>query len=119
MLSDIDYDFFVVTVDLWSADGKEEMNLVLHPSASDRYLPSHLAKPRKRPANELAGVPGGPNNSLTLTARSSTRPSPYPVPAERNRPFSNHPPRGHDGGGGDDSNVWYRFLLCLYVNAFV
>ena len=46
--SDIDVAFFVVTVDLWSADGKHEMNLVLHPSSADRYIPTHVAKPRRR-----------------------------------------------------------------------
>ena len=47
--SDIDVAFFVVTVDLWSSDGKEEMNLVLHPSSADRYIPTNVAKPRRRP----------------------------------------------------------------------
>lgn len=46
--SDIDVAFFVVTVDLWSADGKHEMNLVLHPSSADRYIPTNVAKPRRR-----------------------------------------------------------------------
>ncbi|KDQ64408.1 hypothetical protein JAAARDRAFT_225099 [Jaapia argillacea MUCL 33604] len=45
---EIDYTFFVVTVDLWSSDGKQEMNLVLHPSSSDRYAPAQTAKPRRR-----------------------------------------------------------------------
>ena len=48
MFSDIDVAFFVVTVDLWSADGKQEMNLVLHPSSADRYVPTHVSKPRRR-----------------------------------------------------------------------
>ena len=47
---DIDVAFFVVTVDLWSADGKKETNLVLHPSSADRYIPTNITKqPRRRP----------------------------------------------------------------------
>lgn len=72
--SDIDVDFFVVTVDLWSADGREEMNLVLHPSSADRFVPSHVAKLRKR----------------SQTASAPARSSPYPPPHER--PRTNHSP---------------------------
>ena len=46
--SELDSSFFLVTVDLWSADGKREMNLVLHPSSStDRYVATVAAKPKK------------------------------------------------------------------------
>ena len=45
--SEIDYTFFLATVDLWSEDGKQEMNLVLHPTSSDRSVPFQ-AKARKR-----------------------------------------------------------------------
>ncbi|KAG6336583.1 hypothetical protein ID866_2492 [Astraeus odoratus] len=39
-VDEVDCSFFLVTVDLWSADGKREMNLVLHPSSTaDRYVP--------------------------------------------------------------------------------
>ncbi|THH16416.1 hypothetical protein EW146_g4229 [Bondarzewia mesenterica] len=44
---DIDCSFFLVTADLWSSDGKHEMNLVLHPTFSDRYITTHAPK-RKR-----------------------------------------------------------------------
>ena len=46
-LSDVDCSFFLVTVDLWSGDGKQETNLVLHPSSTDRYVPTQ-PKPRRR-----------------------------------------------------------------------
>ena len=38
--SDLDCSFFLVTVDLWSADGQHEMNLVLHPSSTERHSSS-------------------------------------------------------------------------------
>lgn len=41
MHSDIDISFFIVTVDLWSEDAKQEMNLVLHPSSQDRVVNSY------------------------------------------------------------------------------
>lgn len=48
LYSELDFSFFLVTVDLWSADGKREMNLVLHPSSStDRYASTMAAKPKK------------------------------------------------------------------------
>ncbi|KAG7447477.1 uncharacterized protein BT62DRAFT_930487 [Guyanagaster necrorhizus] len=37
-VDDIDCSFFLVTVDLWSGDGKQETNLVLHPSLAERYV---------------------------------------------------------------------------------
>ncbi|KAG8218532.1 velvet factor [Butyriboletus roseoflavus] len=47
-VDELDCSFFLVTVDLWSADGKREMNLVLHPSSStDRYVSTIPAKPKK------------------------------------------------------------------------
>lgn len=76
--SDIDVDFFLVTVDLWSADGKEERNLVLHPSSADRYVPPQPVKLRKK----------GPSNSGAPLRPA--RPSPYPM--SQSRPPSNHPP---------------------------
>ncbi|KAF9481854.1 hypothetical protein BDN70DRAFT_875805 [Pholiota conissans] len=47
-VDEVDCSFFLVTVDLWSADGKHEMNLVLHPSSADRYVPSHSSSKSKR-----------------------------------------------------------------------
>ncbi|KAF8663496.1 hypothetical protein AX16_001064 [Volvariella volvacea WC 439] len=51
-VDDVDCSFFLVTVDLWSADGKTEQNLVLHPSSADRYVPPH--KPRRRGTSHSA-----------------------------------------------------------------
>ncbi|KAF8525299.1 velvet factor [Gautieria morchelliformis] len=83
-VDDINVDFFIVTVDLWSADGKHEMNLVLHPSSADRYVPPHASKPRKRgPSN-----PGPP----AVTPSRPPRPTPYPGPHDRARLPTNHPP---------------------------
>ncbi|KAL7282566.1 hypothetical protein ACG7TL_004037 [Trametes sanguinea] len=47
-VDEIDCSFFLVTVDLWSADGKHEMNLVLHPTSADRYVPSNTPKNKRR-----------------------------------------------------------------------
>lgn len=46
--SEVDCSFFLVTVDLWSADGKHEMNLVLHPTSADRYVPANTPKNKRR-----------------------------------------------------------------------
>jgi hypothetical protein len=60
--SEVDCSFFLVTVDLWSADGKHEMNLVLHPSSADRHVPPRSSSKSKRrgtsasaPANRASG----------------------------------------------------------------
>ncbi|KIP12757.1 hypothetical protein PHLGIDRAFT_97406 [Phlebiopsis gigantea 11061_1 CR5-6] len=47
-VDEVDCSFFLVTVDLWSADGAKEMNLVLHPTSSDRYVPPGSAKAKRR-----------------------------------------------------------------------
>jgi hypothetical protein len=50
---DSDISFFVVTVDLWSEDGQQEMNLVLNPNSSDRYVPAtqpRIPKPKMPPS---------------------------------------------------------------------
>jgi hypothetical protein len=46
--SDVECSFFLVTADLWSADGRKEMNLVSHPSSADRFVPSHGSKSKRR-----------------------------------------------------------------------
>jgi len=79
---DVDIDFFVVTVDLWSADGREEMNLVLHPSSADRYLPAHLIKPRKPRGITIPEKPA----ALVRSSR------PYPNPSDHLRSPTNHTP---------------------------
>ncbi|OCH96001.1 hypothetical protein OBBRIDRAFT_787851 [Obba rivulosa] len=68
-VDDIDCSFFLVTVDLWSADGKHEMNLVLHPTSADRYVPSSTPKSNKRRATNPPAQP----------SQRSDRSSPVPV----------------------------------------
>ncbi|KAK7470354.1 hypothetical protein VKT23_001782 [Stygiomarasmius scandens] len=74
-VDDIDCSFFLVTVDLWSADGKSEMNLVLHPSSADRYVPPHITKPRRRGASISA--PQQRSGYQTPASRSTPTPSHY------------------------------------------
>lgn len=66
--SDVDCSFFLVTVDLWSADGKHEMNLVLHPTSSDRYVPATAPKVKRKTTNSSSGP----------TSQRSGRQSPTP-----------------------------------------
>jgi hypothetical protein len=80
--SEVDCSFFLVTVDLWSADGKHEMNLVLHPSSTDRYVPSHASK-SKRKGMSVNSLPiGAFSNAITTAAtggggRTTPTPSHY------------------------------------------
>lgn len=73
-VDEIDYTFFLATVDLWSEDGKQEMNLVLHPTSSDRSVPFQ-AKARKR-LNSSKTRPGeetpGPGQSTHPTSQAET-----------------------------------------------
>lgn len=74
-VDEIDYTFFLATVDLWSEDGKQEMNLVLHPTSSDRSVPFQ-AKARKR-LNSSKTRPGdnetpGPGPSAHPTSQAET-----------------------------------------------
>lgn len=69
-ISEIDVAFFVVTVDLWSQDAKHEMNLVLHPSSADRYIPTHVTKPRRRGTAPTA-PPFGPTSSQRPDSQAS------------------------------------------------
>ncbi|EJD01613.1 uncharacterized protein FOMMEDRAFT_142187 [Fomitiporia mediterranea MF3/22] len=71
-VDDLDVAFFVVTVDLWSADGKQEMNLVLHPSSADRYIPTHVSKPRRRG--------NGPGGGSSAPDPQSSQPSLQALP---------------------------------------
>lgn len=90
-IDDIDVAFFVAAVDLWSQDGKREMNLVLHPSSADRYIPTQVTKPRRRPTVQ---VPSGHNPSssqppsASFTLRPVTEPSIPPPQAGPGYPQS-------------------------------
>ena len=68
--SEIDYTFFLATVDLWSEDGKQEMNLVLHPTSSDRSVPFQ-GKTRKR----LNSSKARPNDNETPGPGPSAHPT--------------------------------------------
>lgn len=63
--SDMDCSFFLVTVDLWSADGKHETNLVLHPSSADRFIPPHSSTKSRR---------GGTSSSAPLSRAPGNQP---------------------------------------------
>jgi hypothetical protein len=74
--SEIDWSFFLVTVDLWSADAKQEMNLVLHPSSTDRYMPTLSSKNRRRGAstNQSQQSQSGPQTPVQPSPAPSYRP---------------------------------------------
>ncbi|KAJ3722628.1 velvet factor [Lentinula raphanica] len=71
-VDDIDCSFFVVTVDLWSADGKQEMNLVLHPSSADRYIPPPTPTPAKTRKRGATTSSMGPPTSSSSSSSSHT-----------------------------------------------
>jgi len=81
--SDIDISFFLVTVDLWSEDGNQEMNLVLHPSSQERIINTYLAQPktRRRGTSTAAGSSSkhqqspGSSHSTPTTSQYTIRPS--------------------------------------------
>lgn len=67
MYSDVDCSFFLVTVDLWSEDGKQEMNLVLHPSSGDRFVPVHTTKTRRRGTSSSTPHPRSSGNQTPIS----------------------------------------------------
>ncbi|KAH9948411.1 velvet factor [Amylocystis lapponica] len=77
-VDEIDCSFFLVTVDLWSSDGKHEMNLVLHPTSADRYVPTSAPKAKRRATNANA-----PSSSRT-GRQSPTSAFPHQHPRNRN-----------------------------------
>ncbi|THH08804.1 hypothetical protein EW145_g2452 [Phellinidium pouzarii] len=104
-VDEIDVAFFVVTVDLWSADGKQEMNLVLHPSSADRYIPTHVSKPRRRG--------NGPNPSPSTPDQQSSQPSFQALPppatayahAQHQSAYPGYPAQGPPHPGMPDPNL--------------
>ncbi|KAI0335682.1 hypothetical protein GY45DRAFT_1430809 [Cubamyces sp. BRFM 1775] len=102
-VDEIDCSFFLVTVDLWSADGKHEMNLVLHPTSADRYVPANTPKNKRRAtaaANNSSGqqrsgrqspAPAAPTpNTAQYSQQSSTGMTPYMQPSN-----ANYSPQGY------------------------
>ncbi|CAK5262483.1 unnamed protein product [Mycena citricolor] len=86
-VDDLDYSFFLVTVDLWSEDGVLERNLVLHPTA-ERYPPAQAPKQRRARGGSTAAPSS--SNSRTYT------PTPTPAAAQ----FSGSSP--HTGPPGSN-----------------
>lgn len=72
--SEIDCSFFLVTVDLWSADGKHEMNLVLHPTSADRYVPANTPKGKRR-GTVTANTSSNQRSSRQSPERSAPTPN--------------------------------------------
>ncbi|KZT06394.1 uncharacterized protein LAESUDRAFT_175547 [Laetiporus sulphureus 93-53] len=89
-VEEIDCSFFLVTVDLWSADGKHEMNLVLHPTSADRYvLPPTSADRYVLPANHLKAKRRAAANAAH---QRSGRDSPPPASASQDNTQPNAVP---------------------------
>ncbi|KXN92292.1 hypothetical protein AN958_08523 [Leucoagaricus sp. SymC.cos] len=82
-VDDIDWSFFLVLVDLWSADGKQEMNLVLHPSSADRYMPIPSSKNNRRRGTSI---------NQTQQSHSGQQTPIQPSPAPSYRPPEPTPP---------------------------
>ncbi|KAF9006614.1 velvet factor-domain-containing protein, partial [Cyathus striatus] len=76
-VDDVDCSFFLVTVDLWSADGKQEMNLVLHPSSADRYVPPHSATKTRRRGTSTSAPQQRPPGTQTPAGHASPPPPQY------------------------------------------
>ncbi|KAJ6515562.1 velvet factor [Mycena sanguinolenta] len=74
-VDDVDCSFFIVTVDLWSEDGKHERNLVLHPSSAERYVPVQTTKQRRRGGGTV--IPGPSSRSGHQTPISRSTPTPF------------------------------------------
>ncbi|KAK0206842.1 velvet factor [Desarmillaria ectypa] len=81
-VDDVDYSFFLVTVDLWSGDGKQEINLVLHPSLAERYVQqwqtSKSCSDKRRRASKKGQLPRltSPNPLPTDLVYSDREPGP-------------------------------------------
>ncbi|KAJ3537463.1 hypothetical protein NM688_g6686 [Phlebia brevispora] len=66
-VDEVDCSFFLVTVDLWSQDGDKEMNLVLHPTSSDRYVPNSAPKAKRRATTSSVAAASQPSVSAAQT----------------------------------------------------
>lgn len=77
--SELDFSFFLVTVDLWSADGRREMNLVLHPSSStDRHASTVSAKPKKHRGSIPAAASPRSDHPSPPSSHSTSSSAPEP-----------------------------------------
>ncbi|KAH7887525.1 velvet factor-domain-containing protein [Phlebopus sp. FC_14] len=108
-VDELDCSFFLVTVDLWSADGKREMNLVLHPSSSaDRYASAGTSK-QKKPRASNATVPSPHSDrpsppSSHSTPNSATEQSRISIDSQ---PVMNTAPSGQSTSGYNNPNYSY------------
>ncbi|KAG2757514.1 hypothetical protein P692DRAFT_20824911 [Suillus brevipes Sb2] len=95
-VEDIDCSFFLVTVDLWSADGKREMNLVLHPSSSaDRYVAANAQKSRKPRSTNPPSSPHDEQHSPTSSHSTPNSVHQHPrLPVSNMNPMVPAPPSG-------------------------
>ncbi|CAE6470197.1 unnamed protein product [Rhizoctonia solani] len=91
--SDIDIAFFLVTVDLWSESGTDEMNLVLHPSSSGAPNTYQGRRIKRPPTSAYSAPPPG-----HYDPQSST-PGPTP-PGYPHRQEGPYPPRGPEESAG-------------------
>jgi len=69
--SEVDCSFFLVTADLWSADGKQQTNLVQHPSSADRSAQPYPAKQKRRTSGPSSCSAQQPQESNTNSAPAS------------------------------------------------
>ncbi|KAG9088514.1 hypothetical protein FS749_002107 [Ceratobasidium sp. UAMH 11750] len=92
---DIDIAFFLVTVDLWSETGTEEMNLVLHPSSGGHATNSYPSRRIKRPPTTAYNIPPPATPYDSQPSTSNTVPAGYPPRQE-----GGYPPRGPDDASG-------------------
>ncbi|TFK85436.1 hypothetical protein K466DRAFT_622243 [Polyporus arcularius HHB13444] len=90
-VDEIDCSFFLVTVDLWSADGKHEMNLVLHPTSADRYVPANTPKGKRR-GTVTANTSSNQRSSRQSPERSAPTPNTAQYPQPTNASYS---PQGY------------------------
>ncbi|KAJ7094460.1 velvet factor [Mycena belliarum] len=74
-VDDVDCSFFLVTVDLWSEDGRHERNLVLHPSSGDRYVPVQAPATKQRRRGSAPGPPR--SGQQTPISRATPTPAQY------------------------------------------
>ncbi|KAI0346865.1 hypothetical protein BDW22DRAFT_466207 [Trametopsis cervina] len=77
-VDEVDCSFFLVTVDLWSADGTKEMNLVLHPTSADRYTPANAPAKTKRRATTSSTAPPGQTSETQSPVPPTPSTSQYP-----------------------------------------
>ncbi|KAF9226703.1 hypothetical protein BS17DRAFT_696854 [Gyrodon lividus] len=108
-IDELDCSFFLVTVDLWSADGKREMNLVLHPSSSaDRYIPTSTAKPKRpRGTNPTAPSPRSDHPSPPSSHSTPNSAAEQSRPPMESQPVVNTTMLGQAPSGYNSSTYSY------------